>query len=790
MDNPEKEIELLKRALERQKRARFAAEQILEKKSKELYDVTHHLKEANAKLENLVTEKTSELDGVFINIIDPYVVMDMNFNVVNMNTSAKDFLGYDHTKETLNLSQLVHEDFMEYTVESMKSLLQVGTLKNYRAKIRVKDQSIKWVEINSSLIYDKERNPVAAQGIVRDITKEMEIKQLLSEQRRQLDIIVENSPLGVILVSNDRFIKVNTAFSNLVGYQEHELKKLCLRDITVPEDKKITEGYVSKMKNGDIDNFTVVKRYLRKDGSVLFARLLVSAVRNIDGIEDYQVAIVEDIRKEMEAEKQLKASENRLSTLILNLQMGVLLEDENRKIQLTNQMFCDLFQIPANPEQMVGADCTSSAEQSKSMFKEPESFVQRIDMILTNKKTVLSDELEMVDGRVLERDYIPIFNEGIYKGHLWSYQDVTLKKNYEATLSAEREKYGSIIANMNLGLLEVDNHDIIQLVNQSFCAMSGFTEDELLGNKAADVLRVKEREVIKSKEEKRINGESDSYEVQILDKSGEVKHWLISGAPRVDKNNKVIGSIGIHLDITKQKILELQKEQLLKELENSNQGLQEYAHIVSHDLKSPLRSISALSTWLHEDYKDVLDDTGNQHLQMMQEKVASMDKLISGILEYSTANSSNLDNTMVDLNTVIDNIKETIYIPDHVQLSVPQKLPNIVADQTKMHQLFQNILSNAVVHIEKEKGLVEVLFKDDTDQWQFTISDNGIGIPEKHHKKIFEIFQSVGNNERSTGIGLSIVKKIVDRYNGVVWVESEVGTGTQFHFTIKKQGVA
>lgn len=789
MDSQEKEIELLKRALVRQKKARVAAEQILEKKSKELYDVTHHLKEANAKLENLLTEKASELDGVFINIIDPYVVMDMNFNVVNMNTSAKDFLGYDHTKEFVNLSQLVHEDFMGYTVESMNSLLRVGVLKNYRAKIRIKDQTIKWVEINSSLIYDSNRKPVAAQGVVRDITKEMEIKQLLSEQKRQLDIIVENSPLGVILVSDGRFIRVNTAFTNLIGYQEHELKNFSLTDITVPEDKKITEAYVNSMRKGDIDNFTVVKRYLRKDGSILYARLLVSAVRNIDGIDDYQVAVIEDIRKEMEAEEQLKASENRLSTLILNLQMGVLLEDESRKIQLTNQMFCNLFQIKATPEQMVGADCTSSAEQSKCQFKNPENFVRRIDQILARRKTVLSDELEMVDGRILERDYIPIFNDGVYKGHLWSYQDITLKKNYEATLSAEREKYGSIIANMNLGLLEVDNNDIIQLVNQSFCVMSGFSEIELLGNKAADVLRVKEREVIKSKEDKRLKGESDSYEVQILDKSGEIKHWLISGAPRVDKHNNVIGSIGIHLDITKQKVLELQKEQLVKELENSNQGLQEYAHIVSHDLKSPLRSISALSTWLQEDYKDILDETGNQHLQMMQEKVASMDKLISGILEYSTANSSNLDNTTVDLNTVIENIRETIYIPDHVHLSVPKKLPNIVADKTKMHQLFQNILSNAVVHIEREKGLVEVLFNEDIEQWKFTIADNGIGIPKKHHKKIFEIFQSVGNNARSTGIGLSIVKKIVDRYNGMVWVESEMGSGTQFHFTIKKQGL-
>ena len=787
MANQEKEIELLKRALARQKKARLAAEQILEKKSKELYDVTRHLQEANSKLENLLTEKTSELDGVFINIIDPYVVMDMNFNVVNMNSSAKQFLGYDHTREKVNLSQLVLEDFMEYTVESMNSLLQVGVLNNYRAKIRIKDKTIKWVEINSSLIYDSNRKPIAAQGIVRDITKEMEIKQLLSEQKRQLDIIVENSPLGVILVYEDRFIKANTAFCNLTGYQEHELKKLSLSEITVAEDKNITKDYILKMRRGEIDNFTVNKRYLRKDGTILYARLLVSAVRNIDGIEDYQVAIVEDIRKEMEAEQQLKASENRLSTLILNLQTGVLLEDENGKIQLTNQMFCDLFQIPATPEQMVGADCSASAEQSKGMFKDSKNFIRRIDTILANKKTVLSEELEMVDGRVLERDYIPIFNEGVYKGHLWSYHDVTLKKNYEATLSAEREKYGSIIANMNLGLLEVDNNDIIQLVNQSFCEMSGFTENELLGKRASEVLRVKEKEMILSKEQKRLNGESDSFEVRILDKSGALRYWLISGTPRVDKHNKVIGSIGIHLDITKQKVLELQKEQLMKELESSNQGLQEYAHIVSHDLKSPLRSISALSNWLQEDYKDVLDETGNHHLQMMQEKVGSMDKLISGILEYSTANSSNLDNTPVDLNTIIENIKETIYIPDHVKLSVPKPLPILMADRTKMHQLFQNILSNAVVHIEKEEGLVEVFCKEEPGQWRFTIADNGVGIPEKHHKKIFEIFQSVGNKERSTGIGLSIVKKIVDRYHGEVWVESEVGIGTQFHFTLKKQ---
>jgi len=207
-----KEITLLKKALERQKKARQQAEKILEEKSKELYDVTHHLQETNSKLENLLSEKASELDGVFINIIDPYVVMDLNFNVINMNSSAKEFLGYDHSEENLNLAKIVHQDFILYTAQSFKSLIEVGTLKNYRAKIWTKDKKEKWVLINSSLIYNADRKPIAAQGIVRDITQEMEIKQLLSEQKKQLDIIVENSPLGIVLVVEGKIVMVNSTF--------------------------------------------------------------------------------------------------------------------------------------------------------------------------------------------------------------------------------------------------------------------------------------------------------------------------------------------------------------------------------------------------------------------------------------------------------------------------------------------------------------------------------------------------------------------------------------------------
>ena len=285
----------------------------------------------------------------------------------------------------------------------------------------------------------------------------------------------------------------------------------------------------------------------------------------------------------------------------------------------------------------------------------------------------------------------------------------------------------------------------------------------------------------------RKNGEAHSYERETRAKSGEIRHWLISGAPRYNESGKVIGSIGIHLDITDRKFLALQKEKLLRDLEISNQGLQEYAHIVSHDLKSPLRSISTLATWLNEDYREVLDESGINHLQMMQEKIEGMDKLIDGILRYSSITGDTLENEKVDLNTVVQEICEIIFIPDNVNVVISNSLPTVMADRTKMHQVLQNLIGNAVLHIEKKEGLVTISSKETKKYWQFSIKDNGIGIPEEYHEKIFKIFQSIGNDARSTGIGLSIVKKIVDLYDGKIWLESEEGEGTTFHFTIKKR---
>jgi PAS domain S-box-containing protein len=474
--------------------------------------------------------------------------------------------------------------------------------------------------------------------------------------------------------------------------------------------------------------------------------------------------------------------------LILNLDSAILLEDENRKIVLTNHKFCEYFKIPVSPEFLFGQDCSNAANESKFMFDNPDEFVTRIDTILADKMMVLGDEISMVDGTILERDFIPIKNGNEYKGHLWTYKNVTLSRNYRKSLEAQKQKYSSIIANMNLGLLEVNNYDEILLVNQSFCEMSGFKEEELIGKKGSEVLLTdNELDIIENENKKRLKGESNSYELKIKNKAKEERVWLVSGAPNYNLNGEIIGSIGIHLDVTEFKALEKQKELILDELENRNEELNEYAHIVSHDLKSPLRNIDALVSWIKEDNKDKLDTRTHQNLELIEKTLETMENLISNILTYSSSGTLQNNDELVALNEVVHNIIKVILIPKNISVTVVKELPTVFGDATKFQQLFQNLISNAIKFTDKENGIVEIDYSENEIQYQFSVKDNGIGIEKKYHEKIFKIFQSLTKREDSTGIGLSIAKKIVELYQGKIWLESEKGLGTTFYFTIEKK---
>ncbi|GAA3629426.1 sensor histidine kinase [Flavivirga jejuensis] len=229
-----------------------------------------------------------------------------------------------------------------------------------------------------------------------------------------------------------------------------------------------------------------------------------------------------------------------------------------------------------------------------------------------------------------------------------------------------------------------------------------------------------------------------------------------------------------------------QREKLLNELAHQNQELSDYAHMVSHDLKSPLRSIDALTSWLNSDYHDKLDDSGKDNIKLIRDNVEKMDTLITGILEYSTIGKNQLESYDVDLNKIIDNILNVIEIPKHISIVKKGSLPVLIGNKYRLQQLFQNLIDNAINNNDKTSGLIEIGVKSQENFWEFYIKDNGKGIDAPYFDKIFKTFHKLENNTQSTGIGLSIVKKIIDLYDGKIWLTSQLGKGTTFYFTIKK----
>jgi PAS domain S-box-containing protein len=738
----------------------------------------------------------------------------------------------------------------------------------------------------------------------KDLKRDQEeLNRLSLVARANENGVVFTKPDGVIFWCNDAYLKL-TGFSieEVIGATPVELGKC---EYTNKEDLK---KMIVPFLNGEM--FDVELVHGRKDGSYFWTKTKGQPVLDSTGNVVQYFAMIEDITEKKNADFKLIESEDRLSFLIRNLQTGIILEDENKRLLLVNKKLCSMFDFEVEPDALIGSDFSGSVEDSKRFFKNPDIYAERLNNIFKENKAVYNEELELIDGRFFERSYVPIFRDGIYKGNLRSYVDITIKKKHEEILQNEKEKYSNIIANMNLGLIEVDQNDRITLVNHSFCEISGYTVSELIGKKASNLFLNEENiQLIETKNKLRVQGVTDSYEVQIKNKKGEKRYWLISGAPNYDVNGKIMGSIGVHLDITEQKeqeeklyllsliaeknlnsvvisdkegriewvnssfekmsgytkeeligmkpgyllqgattnpetinylknqiskgqpfnceilnysksgekywvkiqgqalyntrgeivryfaieenvtnkkLLENQREELVVSLAKTNKELEDYAQIVSHDLKSPLRSIHSLISWIKADNDKEFSDLTLSYFSMIENKVEKMDYLIDGILTYSKIDKEELPQESINTHQIIQSIINIIYIPEHISITIKNQLPMLQADRYRIQQLFQNIIGNAVNYIEEEVGLVEVASEEFEDYYVFSIKDNGVGIAKEHHQKIFNTFQSYTKSEHSTGLGLAIVKKIIDAYNGKIWVDSELGKGSTFFIKLNK----
>lgn len=240
------------------------------------------------------------------------------------------------------------------------------------------------------------------------------------------------------------------------------------------------------------------------------------------------------------------------------------------------------------------------------------------------------------------------------------------------------------------------------------------------------------------------------------------------------------------VDISERKRMEEQNALLIRELETANAELKDFAYIVSHDLKAPLRAIGSLAQWLHADYHDKFDDEGKAQIDLLVSRAARMQGLIEGILEYSRVGRVREQKEDISLDTVVREVISSLSPPAHIAVSVDTPLPVIRYERTRIYQVIANLVSNAIKYMDKPQGEIHIACTREGDFWKISVRDNGPGIESRHFEKIFQIFQTLQPRDKveSTGIGLTIVKKIVEMNGGRIWIESEIGKGSIFYLTI------
>jgi len=235
-----------------------------------------------------------------------------------------------------------------------------------------------------------------------------------------------------------------------------------------------------------------------------------------------------------------------------------------------------------------------------------------------------------------------------------------------------------------------------------------------------------------------------------------------------------------------------QLRQVQKKLQAANRELKDFASIVSHDLKSPLRAVATLASWIQTDYADKVDEEGRENLAEMRKRLARMDRMIDGILDYSRVGRIDENYEPVPLQETLAEVIRDLNPPRDAEINIDSGLPVISGNPVRVRQLFQNLIGNALKHGRRTGLEIRVSCVDLGTVWRFGVTDHGPGIEERHVERIFKMFQTLAPKDKtdSTGIGLAIAKRIVEQAGGRIWVESQPGHGSTFHFTWPKQVAA
>ncbi len=649
----------------------------------------------------------------------------------------------------------------------------------------------------------------------------------LKANERQFRLLFEQAPIGMAIAAPDgRFLRVNQAYCDTMGYTPAELQQMTLVDITHPDDRPANLQLIQQLLDGEIASFFFEKRYNRKDGETVYALLQVVLERNADGRPLHLIGQAVNITDRIKAEEEQRANQQLLQGLIENSTALIFVKDLDGRYVMVNAPFEKAIRLTR--DKILGRTDHDLLPTAVA------NIIRQNDLTVLQSGAPIQFEenpAENADSTTYITIKFPLFDE---TGHPYALAgiatDITKQKKTEnllrqqkTQLEALRQVGLEIMAQLDLpSLLQSIISHSVEILNGDKGALWLYQPDQDVlqlvashkGTLPVGTTIARGQDVIGAVWESgeplvvtnysAYHGHTPEFETNLRDASilgvpifwGSVVQGAISvakGQPHAftDADAELLTLLAAQAAIALENArLHENVQRHSQELARSNQDLQEFAYAASHDLQEPLRKILTFGDRLQARYADQLDERGLVYLERMQQAAGRMQTLIVDLLAYSRVTTQARPFAAVDLNGVLTAVLADLEMRIEETNATIQLdyLPVIDADATQMRQLFLNLLSNALKFIEPGRPPVVHIYSQPAERGNVTISvrDNGIGFEEKYLDRIFGVFQRLHGREEydGTGVGLAICQKIVKRHGGSITAHSMPGEGATFLITL------
>lgn len=636
------------------------------------------------------------------------------------------------------------------------------------------------------------------------------------------------SDLMCILDAEGRCLQVNSAFEQTLGYRVAELSDRSLTTLAHPDDQSQNQAQINQILSESSSDppLRFTNRYLAKNGQLHWFAWTISAVspradskansaiakqlycvaRDISEREAAEERYLDLLRVERDVSRRvdiLEAEAQLYVSVIHNMQVGLYLWRLENPADPNS-----LRLVAANPvtEEFTGVSIQTITNklilEAFPALAETDIPARYAEVCRTGKNQDL-DEVTYGDDRVAKSVFtvkafpLPDRCVGIV------FDNVTLHKQAEALRQEQDAQLRVMFEQANVGMARLSPEGQWMQVNQHLCQMLGYEAEELLQKTFVEITYAQDREQDSQHYQAMLKGDRTRAEMEkrFVTKRGDIVWTLTNASTICNSEGKLLYFIADIQNITKQKeaaiALKSQKDSLLttnmmlthtmRTLEQRNEELDQFAYVTSHDLKAPLRAIANLATWIEEDLDGKLPPENAEQFDLLKNRVHRMEGLINGLLEYSRIGRTHQSSEQVNVADLLEEIIDSLPVGDF-KMQVVSEMPTFQAKLTPLSQVFSNLINNAIKHHNREDGQVKISCQDLGAFYEFSVQDDGPGIAENYHEKIFTIFQTLRARDEleSTGIGLSLVKKTVLAEGGAIQLFSQPDRGATFKFTWPK----